>query len=148
MNQSFTPFTFRVQGLGESRGGRPGLSALMRLMVSVDVKQHWTVLTHWSQFVPNNLADIRGHEALQHHLRSQPRPSMPTTTQRHHQSKRSSANIAQRPIPALAWFQTADFHPTGLRSATQYSIRVCIVTFKSWAKGTHHVDVVWVLDFS
>ena len=31
---------FRVQELCESRGGRPGLSALMSLTVSVDVKQH------------------------------------------------------------------------------------------------------------
>ena len=30
----------RVQELCESRGGRPGLSVLMSLMVSVDVKQH------------------------------------------------------------------------------------------------------------
>ena len=32
---------FRVWELCESRGGRPGLSVLMSLMVSVDVKQHW-----------------------------------------------------------------------------------------------------------
>ena len=38
----------------ESRGGRPGLSVLMSLTVSVDVKQYWTMLTHWSQLVPNN----------------------------------------------------------------------------------------------
>ena len=45
----------RVQELCESRGGRPGISVLKSLMVStVDVKQHWTVLRHWSQFVPNN----------------------------------------------------------------------------------------------
>ena len=30
----------RVQDLCESRGGRPGLSVLMSLTVSVDVKQH------------------------------------------------------------------------------------------------------------
>ena len=30
----------RVQELCESRGGRPGLSILMSLTVSVDVKQH------------------------------------------------------------------------------------------------------------
>ena len=30
----------RVQELGESQGGRPGLPILMSLMVSVDVKQH------------------------------------------------------------------------------------------------------------
>ena len=57
----------RVQELCESRGGRPGLSVLMSLTVSVDVKQHWTVLRHWSQFVPNMSTDIRGHEALHHH---------------------------------------------------------------------------------
>ena len=71
-----------AQELCESRGGRPGLpvpnsnshyclcgcqatsefrscvkvevAVLMSLMVSVDVKQHWTMLTHWSQFVPVN----------------------------------------------------------------------------------------------
>ena len=30
----------RVEELCESRGGRPGLSVLMSLTVSVDVKQH------------------------------------------------------------------------------------------------------------
>ena len=44
---------YRVQEPCESRGGRPGLSILMSLTVSVDVKQHWTMLMHWSQFVPN-----------------------------------------------------------------------------------------------
>ena len=34
----------RVQELGESRGGRPGLSVLMSLAVSVDVKRHRTIL--------------------------------------------------------------------------------------------------------
>ena len=60
-------FKIRVQGLCESRGGHPGLPVLMSLMVSVDVKQHWTTHTHWSQFVPNMSTDIRGHEALHHH---------------------------------------------------------------------------------
>ena len=32
---------YRVQKLCESRSGRPGLSVLKRLTVSVDVKQHW-----------------------------------------------------------------------------------------------------------
>ena len=31
---------YRVQELCESRGGRPGLSVLMSLTVSVDAKQH------------------------------------------------------------------------------------------------------------
>ena len=47
--------------LCESRGGRPGLPVLISLMVSVDVKQHWTMHTHWSQFVPNMSTDIRVH---------------------------------------------------------------------------------------
>ena len=51
----------RVQELCESRGGRPGLPVLMSLKVSVDAKQHWTMLRHWSQFVPNMSTDIRGH---------------------------------------------------------------------------------------
>ena len=50
-----------VQELCEGRGGRPGLSVLTSLMVSVDLKQHQTILRHWSQFVPNMSADIRGH---------------------------------------------------------------------------------------
>ena len=41
-----------IQELCESWGGRPGLSVLMSLTVSVDVKQHWTMLTHWSQVCP------------------------------------------------------------------------------------------------
>ena len=36
----FHPGPFRVEELCESRGGRPGLSVLMSLTVSVDVKQH------------------------------------------------------------------------------------------------------------
>ena len=36
----FLLYTYRVQELCESRGGRSGLSVLMSLMVSVDVKQH------------------------------------------------------------------------------------------------------------
>ena len=35
-----SPVCVRVQELCESRGGRPGLSVLMSLPVSVDVKQH------------------------------------------------------------------------------------------------------------
>ena len=58
--------SLRVQELCESRGGRPGLSVLMSLTVSVDVIQHRTMLRHWSQFVPNTSTDIRGHEALHH----------------------------------------------------------------------------------
>ena len=45
----------RVQELCESRGSRPGLSVLTSLMVSVDVKQYRTMLTHWSQLVPNSV---------------------------------------------------------------------------------------------
>ena len=56
----------KVQELCHSWGGRPGLSILMSLLVSVDVKQHWTVLWHWSQFVPNMSTDIWGHEAPLH----------------------------------------------------------------------------------
>ena len=40
-----------VQELCESRGGRPGLSVLTSLLVSVDVKIYCTVLRHWSQLV-------------------------------------------------------------------------------------------------
>ena len=54
-------YPFIVQELCESRGGRPGLSVLTSLLVSVDVKIYWTVLRHWSQLVPNMSADIRGH---------------------------------------------------------------------------------------
>ena len=50
-----------VQELCESRGGRPGLSVLTSLLVSVDVKIYWTVLRHWSQLVPNMSHDIWGH---------------------------------------------------------------------------------------
>ena len=51
LNNNNNNLDFRVQKLCESRGGRPQLSVIMSLMVSVDVKQHWTVLRHWSQFV-------------------------------------------------------------------------------------------------
>ena len=41
----------------------------MSLTVSVE---HWPVLRHWSQFVPNMSTDIRGHEALLHHHHHHP----------------------------------------------------------------------------
>ena len=47
-----------VQELCESRGGRPGLSVLTSLLVSVDVKIYCTVLRHWSQLVPNMTLSI------------------------------------------------------------------------------------------
>ena len=50
-----------VQELCESRGGRPGLSVLTSLLVSVEVKLYWTMLRHWSQLVPNMSTDIWGH---------------------------------------------------------------------------------------
>ena len=61
------PGHHRVWELCESRGGRPGLSVLMSLMISVDVKRHCTMLRHWSQFVCNMSTDIRGRETLHHH---------------------------------------------------------------------------------
>ena len=47
-----------VQELCESGGGRPGLSVLTSLLVSVDVKLYRTMLRHWSQLVPNMSVDI------------------------------------------------------------------------------------------
>ena len=35
-----------VQELCESQDGRPGLPVLASRMVSMDVKQYWTMLTH------------------------------------------------------------------------------------------------------
>ena len=49
----------RVQGLCESRGGRPGFPVLTSLMVFVNVKQYSTMITHWSQLVRDMLTDIR-----------------------------------------------------------------------------------------
>ena len=46
-----------------SRGGRPGLSVLTSLLVSVDINLYWTMLWHWSQLVPNMSTDIWGHWA-------------------------------------------------------------------------------------
>ena len=61
-HQSIKPWANHiVQELCESRGGRPGLSVLTSLLVSVDVKLYWTMLRHWSQLVPNLSTDIRGH---------------------------------------------------------------------------------------
>ena len=53
-----------VQELCESRGGRPGLSVLTSLLVSVDVKLYWTMLRHWSQLVPN----MSTGEDIKHHF--------------------------------------------------------------------------------
>ena len=55
--------SYIVQELCESRGGRPGLSVLTSLLVSVDVKLYWTMLRHWSQLVPDMSTDIWGHQA-------------------------------------------------------------------------------------
>ena len=57
----------RVQELCESRGGRPEFPSLISLTVSVDVKQHWIMLRHWSQCVPNRSTDVHWHEARIHH---------------------------------------------------------------------------------
>ena len=48
INSKIQPSQFRVQELCESSGGRPGLSVLMTLMVSVVVKQHSAMLRYWS----------------------------------------------------------------------------------------------------
>ena len=55
-----TQYALIVEELCESRGGRPGLSVLTSLLVSVDVKIYCTVLVlrHWSQLVPNMSTDI------------------------------------------------------------------------------------------
>ena len=74
-NSNNESLTFIAQELCESRGGRPELSVLTSLLVSVDVKLYWTVLRHWSQFVPNMSTDIRGHEALLHHSSADPHNS-------------------------------------------------------------------------
>ena len=50
-----------VHELCESRGGRPELSVLTSLLVSMDIKNYWTMLWHWSQLVPNMSTDIWGH---------------------------------------------------------------------------------------
>ena len=53
-----------VQELCESRRGRSGLSVLTNLLVSVDVKNYWTMLRLWSQLVPNmstTSEDIKHH---------------------------------------------------------------------------------------
>ena len=56
--REYMQFAAIVQELCESRGGRPGLSVLTSLLVSVDVKIYCTVLRHWSQLVPNMSTDI------------------------------------------------------------------------------------------
>ena len=66
-HQNVSSARMLVQELCESRGGRPGLSVLTSLLVSVDVKNYWTLLRHWSQLVPNMSTDIWGHKASIHH---------------------------------------------------------------------------------
>ena len=59
-----------VQELCESWGGRPGLSVLTSLMVSMDIKQYWVVLMrHWSQLVPNKVICQLTSEYIKHHLK-------------------------------------------------------------------------------
>ena len=57
-----------VHELCESQGGRPGLAVLTSPVVSVDVKLWWTMLTHWSQLVPNTLCQPTS-EDIKHHLK-------------------------------------------------------------------------------
>ena len=61
----------------ERRGGRPGLSVLTSLLVSVDLKLYWIVLRHWSQLVPNMSNDIWGHQATLPTYRHTPPPPPP-----------------------------------------------------------------------
>ena len=53
-----------VQELCESRGGRPGLSVLTNLLVSMDVKIYSTRLRHWSQLVPNLTSEDIKHQFI------------------------------------------------------------------------------------
>ena len=53
-----------VQELCESRGGHPRLSVLMSLLVSVDVKNYWTMFRHWSQLVPQLTSEDIKHQLI------------------------------------------------------------------------------------
>ena len=68
-----------VQVVCESRGGRPGLSVLTSLLVSVDVKQYWTMFRHWSQLVPNMslICQPISEDIKQHYPRVKARPRIP-----------------------------------------------------------------------
>ena len=55
-----------VQELCESRGGRPGLSVLTSLLVSVDVKLYWIMLRHWSQLAL--ICHLTSEDIKQHYL--------------------------------------------------------------------------------
>ena len=90
----------RVQELCENRGGRPGLTVPVSLPVSVDVKQHWTMLTHWSQFVPNMSTNIRGHEALRHHHHALA-SNLPS-----HEHMRSSVTLNRSFLSTLSLYAT------------------------------------------
>ena len=61
--------SIRVQKLCESRGGRPGLPVLRRLMASVHVKRDTEPClgTGHSLSLISVSTGIRGHEALNHH---------------------------------------------------------------------------------
>ena len=56
--ENITLSEFIAQELCESRGGRPRLSVLTSLLVSVEVKPYGTMLRHWSQLVPVIYTDI------------------------------------------------------------------------------------------
>ena len=61
------PFWIRAQELCESRDGRPGLSVLTSLTVSVDAKATLNRASSIGHSLSLNMsADIRGHEALLH----------------------------------------------------------------------------------
>ena len=54
----------RVQELCESRGGRPGLSVLISLTLSVDVKQHTlraSLSGTFLQTLPDLVSPLKGH---------------------------------------------------------------------------------------
>ena len=100
----------RVQELCESWGARRGLPVLMSLMVSVDVKQHWTMHTHWSQFVPNMY--VNRH------------PRTLSSTSSSPSSWELSLYVLVKPEAPVAWFimTSLGFPLCGLQDTLTYSL--------------------------
>ena len=117
-----------VWELCESQGSCPGLSILMSLMVCVGVKQHWTVLWHWSQFVPNMSTDIRGCEALHHRHQTDGHPSQIHTTE----GWEWSVDIPVMQLSAVVCSLSVDFcHYKKWRMKQKRASLVCLAAFYS-----------------
>ena len=115
-------------------GGRPGLFVPMSLSFC-GREATLTMLTHWSQFVPNMSADIRGHEALHHHLLSiQPVENQPVEISDQPACRDPSIHLRSRilfgnapfVVYSCSWLTSDSNSGTGSKYVRIYNLYVCL----------------------